>query len=49
MSKEDLEFQAKLDALRAATRGLLRPNEEVGAVLMAQMLALIAAQNERAA
>jgi hypothetical protein len=49
MSKEDLEFKAKIDAFRTATKGLLRPNEEVGKVLLADLLARIAAQNERAA
>jgi hypothetical protein len=49
MTKQDLEFQDKIDAFRTATKGLLRPDEEVGKVLMAQLLARIAAQNERAA
>jgi hypothetical protein len=48
-SKADLEFQRKVDALRKATDGLLKPDVERGRAL-AENLALVAAQNaERAA
>jgi hypothetical protein len=48
-SKEDIAFQRKVDALRRATGGLLKPDVERGRAL-AENLALIAAQNaERAA
>jgi hypothetical protein len=45
-SREDLEFQRKVDALRKATDGLLRPDVERGRAL-AEQLALIARHNER--
>lgn len=49
MSKEDLEFQRKVDALRQATEGLIVPDGRKGALLLAKFLADIAERNERAA
>jgi hypothetical protein len=48
-SKEDLDLQRKVDALRDALNGLVKPDPERGRQLLVETLAGIARRNEKSA